>query len=77
MVVVRVVILILLVIISKIKPQVALISAGRHNRYGHPHQITLDILQKNHVFCFNTAKVGMITYQYNYWGKAKWNTYRK
>lgn len=63
--------------IHKIKPQIALISAGRHNRYGHPHQATLDILQNNHVAYFNTAKAGMITYQYNYFGQAQWNTYRK
>lgn len=46
--------------VQQLAPKVAIISAGRHNRYGHPNQETLVTLQKAKVPYYVTAKVGMI-----------------
>ncbi|KRM72555.1 hydrolase (metallo-beta-lactamase superfamily) protein [Lacticaseibacillus brantae DSM 23927] len=46
--------------IQALNPQLALISAGRNNRYGHPHQETLATLQALHIPALNTATSGMI-----------------
>ncbi|KRM23836.1 DNA internalization-related competence protein ComEC Rec2 [Latilactobacillus graminis DSM 20719] len=45
----------------------ALISAGRHNRYGHPHPQTIQTLQQANVPFWNTAECGMLEWQYG-WG---------
>ncbi|MGO3411461.1 MAG: DNA internalization-related competence protein ComEC/Rec2 [Leuconostoc falkenbergense] len=49
---------------SKWQPSIGIISAGRNNRYHHPHQETLDTLQKNQMSVFNTQIHGMIKYIY-------------
>lgn len=46
--------------LEKTKPQVAVISAGKKNRYGHPHQETLDILQRNNIKILRTDTDGEI-----------------
>lgn len=48
--------------VQQLAPKVAIISAGRHNRYGHPNQETLVTLQKAKVPYYVTAKVGMIKF---------------
>lgn len=50
--------------ITSVKPRIALISAGRHNRYGHPNDETLVTLKQHHVRIFNTQKQGMVRYIY-------------
>ncbi|OHA59759.1 MAG: hypothetical protein A2589_02865 [Candidatus Vogelbacteria bacterium RIFOXYD1_FULL_46_19] len=45
------------------KPDLAIISAGRDNRYGHPHQVVLDRLDRLSIPYFSTADVGTITFQ--------------
>ncbi|MBU3851362.1 MAG: DNA internalization-related competence protein ComEC/Rec2 [Candidatus Paralactobacillus gallistercoris] len=65
------------IFIKKIKPRLALILAGRHNRYGHPHTTTLMLLKRNKIPYLNTAQVGMITYHYSNFCPAFWQTYRK
>lgn len=45
----------------------AFISAGRQNRYGHPHQETLATLQQAQVPFLNTAQYGMIVWQEYPW----------
>lgn len=40
--------------IEKTSPQIAAISCGYKNNYGHPHKSTLDTLQKYHVNTFRT-----------------------
>lgn len=50
--------------LSKWQPSIGIISAGRNNRYHHPHQETLDTLQKNQMSVFNTQIHGMIKYIY-------------
>lgn len=47
-------------LLEKIKPQVALISAGKGNRYGHPHIETLKILEKFGVKIYRTDQSGTI-----------------
>lgn len=42
-------------------PKVAIISAGRHNRYGHPHVETIEALKNHHIKIFNTQTDGRIT----------------
>jgi competence protein ComEC len=41
-------------------PQIALISVGANNRYGHPSKISLDLLSKYNVEIFRTDKNGEI-----------------
>lgn len=40
--------------IQKVSPQIAVISAGKNNKYGHPHQETLDTLDKYGIRIFRT-----------------------
>jgi competence protein ComEC len=46
-----------------ISPQYAVISSGKNNRYGHPHQEVLDILEKYNVQVLNTADLGRIIFK--------------
>ncbi|MCJ8006895.1 DNA internalization-related competence protein ComEC/Rec2 [Lederbergia wuyishanensis] len=45
-----------------INPNYAVISAGHNNRYGHPHQDVLDVLEDNKVHIFRTDIQGAIHY---------------
>lgn len=47
-------------LIKQIEPKTALISAGEHNRYGHPHGEVLDILNRHDVKVFRTDRHGSI-----------------
>jgi len=47
--------------IRVVKPQYALISAGRGNRYGHPHAETIEVLQENGSKIVQTKDSGQIT----------------
>lgn len=42
-------------------PEAALISAGRDNRYGHPHKETIEQLEKQDCYIWNTAQRGAVT----------------
>lgn len=44
-------------------PEYGIISAGRNNRYGHPHQEVLDILGRLDVSILRTAEEGTIVFQ--------------
>ena len=50
--------------IKWIKPEVGIISCGKNNKYGHPHQEVLNILKKNNVKVRRTDLEGTITYYY-------------
>ena len=47
--------------LQKASPSAALISAGRDNRYGHPHQETLDRLDRAGCSVWQTAQRGAVT----------------
>lgn len=49
--------------VKKVDPEYAVISAGKNNKYGHPHKEVLDILSKNNVEILNTADIGRIIFK--------------
>jgi beta-lactamase superfamily II metal-dependent hydrolase len=46
-----------------VSPEYAIISAGKDNIYGHPHQQVLDILQKVGASILSTIDKGTITFE--------------
>lgn len=60
--------------IKKIKPDVALISAGVNNKFNHPHQEIIDRLKKYQVQYYLTSKVGSIEINFT---KNKITTYQR
>ena len=52
--------------IQHIRPQLAIISVGEKNRYGHPHQQTIQTLKENHVQIRRTDQLGMIQYRWQF-----------
>lgn len=48
-------------LLEQIQPTYALISAGQENRYGHPHQETLERLERVGSQVFTTKEKGAIT----------------
>lgn len=46
--------------LKEVQPQAAIISCGKSNEYGHPHQITLQKLETNGVKVYRTDKSGDI-----------------
>jgi competence protein ComEC len=46
--------------LERIRPETAIIMAGKDNPYGHPHQQTLDLLKKYGVTVYRTDQVGTI-----------------
>lgn len=48
-------------ILNEIQPKIALISAGKGNRYGHPHRETLERLKAIGTTIYSTAEIGAIT----------------
>lgn len=48
-------------LLNEIQPEIALISAGKDNRYGHPHQETLERLRKIGAAVYSTVECGAIT----------------
>ena len=48
-------------LVSRVKPQVAIISCGEWNRYGHPSQVVLDRLKAANVKLYRTDLQGEIT----------------
>lgn len=53
--------------LAQLAPKYAIISAGRFNRYHHPHQETITNLRKKGIIPLSTQQFGMI--QYEYYGK--------
>ncbi|MBI2046024.1 MAG: MBL fold metallo-hydrolase [Parcubacteria group bacterium] len=49
--------------IGAVSPAYAVISAGKNNKYGHPHQETLDTLKQFGVSVLRTDKSGTIVFQ--------------
>lgn len=49
--------------VKAVSPEVAIISAGKDNSYGHPKQVTLDTLHKNNVETLVTMDEGTIVFE--------------
>lgn len=49
--------------VSAVSPEYAVISAGKDNSYGHPHQEVLKIFEDLNIKIRNTAKEGTITFK--------------
>ena len=49
--------------LEKVNPKVAIISAGKNNRYGHPHKELLDRLFTLHIPFLSTADLGNIVFK--------------
>jgi len=49
-------------LLDAVKPKSAVISAGKDNQYGHPHQVLLDLLNKNSIQIFQTDLEGTIIF---------------
>jgi competence protein ComEC len=49
--------------LEKVNPKIAIISAGKNNRYGHPHQELLDRLASLHIPFLSTADLGNIIFE--------------
>lgn len=50
--------------LKTIRPELVFISAGRHNRFGHPHKETLATLKKLAIPWVSTQDYGMISWYY-------------
>lgn len=48
--------------LSAVAPRYAIISAGRHNSYGHPHEETLQKLGNAHVLTYRTDTLGATSF---------------
>lgn len=49
--------------VKAVNPDIAVISAGKENSYGHPHQEVLDVLKNNSVDVLVTAQEGTIVFE--------------
>lgn len=60
--------------IKGIQPRLAIISAGRMNRYGHPNNETMNTLKRQRIQAISTQQYGMI--RYRYWNNTRhaWDT---
>ena len=47
--------------LKSVSPTFAIISSGKNNRYGHPHEEVIERLKEYNVFSFYTSKQGAIT----------------
>ena len=48
--------------IEEVSPDIAVISCGYKNNYGHPHKSTLDTLEENNVLTYRTDLLGDIVF---------------
>ena len=48
--------------VKYLSPKTAIISCGKNNKYGHPHDEVINILKRNHVIIRRTDYQGTITY---------------
>ncbi|WP_409289381.1 DNA internalization-related competence protein ComEC/Rec2 [Peribacillus sp. SCS-37] len=50
--------------IKKLGAEITILSSGRNNRYGHPHQDVLDILNRENMVILRTDTHGAISYKF-------------
>ena len=46
--------------LEQVKPKVALVSAGRNNRFGHPHPQIVERMEKQGIFLYRTDLDGAV-----------------
>lgn len=63
--------------LQMINPTIAVISCGKNNRYGHPHEETLERLSEADISWFCTKDYGAITVSVDAKGKVAVKGYRK
>ena len=51
--------------VEAVNPDMAIISAGKDNRYGHPHKEVISMLESLHIPFLSTAREGTILYRSN------------
>ncbi|WP_237663744.1 DNA internalization-related competence protein ComEC/Rec2 [Sutcliffiella horikoshii] len=54
--------------VERLKPDIAIISAGRNNRFGHPHQEVLDRLERSGAMVYRTDRQGAIIFEFTHRG---------
>ena len=59
--------------ISLLQPETAIISCGRDNSFGHPHQIILDTLNNYNISIYRTDLLGEISYSFDRQRGWEWN----
>lgn len=64
-------------LLAQVAPDIALISCGKRNRYGHPHKETIKRLQAANVPYFTTVEQGAISIKVNPKGAYELSGYRK
>lgn len=60
--------------LDKIRPEIAIISAGRNNRFGHPHAEVIANLSERHIQIYRTDRHGAVTYSF-FLGKGRFTPY--
>jgi competence protein ComEC len=53
------------VFVEKILPKIGIISCGKDNRYGHPHEEVLEVMEESTIF--RTDQHGMIQFSWSKW----------
>lgn len=48
-----------------VKPEMAIVSAGRNNTFGHPHRIVVEVVEKFGIKLLQTSEEGTITFRSN------------
>lgn len=61
--------------LEQVRPELAVISVGRNNRYGHPHEATLERLSRTGAGILRTDRQGCLRLIFRE-GKIKYNTFR-
>ena len=61
--------------LAHIRPRCSVISCGKHNRYGHPSQGTLERLAARHIIPLRTDQLGAIKIVFDK-DKLRWYSYR-
>ncbi len=51
------------IFLQKLKPHDVIISVGKDNRYGHPHEEVLERIKKNDANSYRTDEIGTIVYK--------------
>lgn len=49
--------------VRRVSPQYAIISAGKNNKYGHPHKEVVDLLNSLNIPILSTINMGTITFE--------------